>query len=302
MKFSVLINNYNYATYLRECVDSVLAQTFAPLEIIVVDDGSTDGSLELLRHYYGSNPLVRIVSQKNAGQFAAIDAGIQEANGDVICLLDADDRYKPDYLSTLAKVYQVNPKVDLVFCRFDAVGGEMNNPIWLSPPGDYDYGYTALLTYFYFRARSACWIGNVTSCISLKTGLSRLLKLKELGESWNYPIQADYSLLLGSSLLGGRKYYLSKELVEYRIHGKNNWGNNSTRSVVESYQEWMQHQIAFNFYKRRVKIDGETLGRLSMEFETVPVPLPKHRKYYHQLSRKFVWKYGRLLRRDFLSI
>jgi glycosyltransferase involved in cell wall biosynthesis len=298
MKFSVLINNYNYVAYLRECIDSVLRQTFLPAEVIVVDDGSTDDSLKLLQQNYGDNPLIRIISQKNGGQFSAIDAGIQAANGEVICLLDADDRYKPDYLQSLVAVYQTNPKVDLVFCRFQALGGQAENPIWLSPPDDYDYGYTTLLTYFYFRARSACWIGNVTSCVSLKTRLAKLLKLKELGESWNYPIQADYSLLLGSSLLGGRKYYLARELVEYRIHEKNNWGLTDNRSADERYKEQVQHWIAFNFYKQRLNIGSEVFAMLDQELATVPTPLLKHVKSYRELRGKFIWKHGRLLRKS----
>jgi len=298
MRLSVLINNYNHANYLRESVDSVLAQDCLPYEIIIVDDGSTDKSLDLLQEYYGANPLVTIIRQKNSGQIAAIDAGIQAANGEVLCLLDADDRYKPDYLSSLAVLYRDKPKVDLVFCRFTAMGGEADNSIWLSPEEDYDYGYSALLSYFYFRAREACWIGNVTSCISLRTRLARMLKLKELGESWNYPIQADYSLLLGASLLGGRKYYMAKELVDYRIHGKNNWGVADSRSADDRYQEWMQHQVAFNFYRQRLNLSGQIFLQLQQELETVPAPLPKHTGYYKSLPRKFVWKYGRLLRKN----
>jgi glycosyltransferase involved in cell wall biosynthesis len=62
MKISVLINNYNYAQFLRQCVDSALTQTLVPHEVIVVDDGSTDDSLALLHQWYDSQPLVRITS------------------------------------------------------------------------------------------------------------------------------------------------------------------------------------------------------------------------------------------------
>ncbi|MDR2463071.1 MAG: glycosyltransferase family 2 protein [Verrucomicrobiales bacterium] len=297
MKFSVLINNYNYAPWLRECVDSVLAQTLPPHEIIVVDDGSTDGSVALLREHYGNNPLVKIIAQKNSGQFVAVDAGIQAADGDVLCLLDADDRYKPDYLASLSACYEKNPAVDLVFCRFKAFGGAMDNPVWLSPPADYDYGYTALLTYFYFRAREACWIGNITSCVSLRAHLARILQLGEIGRAWNYKVQADYGLLLGASLLGGRKYYLARDLVEHRLHDNNDRGNktNSELSPEKPYKEMVQNRIAFDFYRRKLNISDEIFQHLKKELAIVPAPLPKHVKCYQKLAKKFVWKYGRLV-------
>ncbi|MDR1146657.1 MAG: glycosyltransferase family 2 protein [Verrucomicrobiales bacterium] len=289
MKFSILINNYNYGAYVCETVNSALAQTSPPHEIIVVDDGSTDDSLALLRECYADNQLVKIIAQKNTGQFAAIAAGIDAATGDIACLLDADDRYRPDYLASLLMLYREKPWIDLVFCRFTAVGGEMKNPVWLSPPGDYDYGRTALLAYFHSHAYSHCWIGNVTSCLSLTLTLARKLELRALGEGGGARVHADYALLLGASLLGARKYHLSRELVEYRLHGGNRWA--SQGGVTN--EERLVHCLTLNYHARH--LGARLLDLLPEELATVPTPLAAHRACYRKLCRRFRCKNGALV-------
>jgi glycosyltransferase involved in cell wall biosynthesis len=296
MKFSVLINNYNYAKYLRECIDSVLRQTLPPHEIIVVDDGSTDDSLALLQGVYGNNPLIKIISQENSGQFAAIDAGIQAANGEVICLLDADDYYQPEYLEALAALYRDKPEIDVVFCRFTVTGNQNNgicNSIWLNPEGDYDYGQTALLTYFYFKDRSTFWVGNVTSCVSLKAGYARRARLAELGRKWDGSIQADYALLLGCSLLGARKYYFARELVAYRVHGYNYWAGIKL-TARQRQANRVRYRTIFDFYKQQAGLGDCDISRLKEELKTVPYPSAGHRDVYRKLSRKFYWKDNQL--------
>jgi len=91
---SVIVPVYNGATYLAEAIESVLAQTMRPLEIVVVDDGSTDESGEIAQRF----ELVRYVRQENAGISAARNRGIKAAQGDVLALLDADDVWLPDKL------------------------------------------------------------------------------------------------------------------------------------------------------------------------------------------------------------
>lgn len=299
MKFSVLINNYNYARYLRECVDSVLKQTLPPCEIIVVDDGSTDDSFEVLRRHYANNKLVKIIAQPNGGQFAAIGAGIAAANGDIVCLLDADDCYQADYLASLSALYHAKPELDLVFCRFDLIGnpanfGQTRNAIWLEPPGDYDYGHTALLTYFYFKNRGTFMIGNVTSCLSLKLAYARKVKLGEVGRLWQTPIQADYALLLGVSLLGAHKYYFARELVNYRVHGENSWAGRPKMSAAERRQNRENYRVLFDFYRRESGLNDESVKALAAELQTVPAPLPEHIREYGRLSKIFSWQNGQL--------
>lgn len=96
---SIIINNHNYGRYLAEAIDSALAQTFPRVEVIVVDDGSTDDSRDVMARYGGR--IVPIL-QDNRGQAAACNAGLTASRGDVVCFLDADDTLFPTALARAA--------------------------------------------------------------------------------------------------------------------------------------------------------------------------------------------------------
>nr|MBD5376416.1 glycosyltransferase family 2 protein [Bacteroides sp.] len=96
---SIVIPLYNKAHKIEETLNSVLAQTFQDFEIIIVDDGSTDGSAEIVAELKDSR--IRIISQENAGVSAARNRGIQESKGEYVAFLDADDQWYPEYLSSI---------------------------------------------------------------------------------------------------------------------------------------------------------------------------------------------------------
>lgn len=92
---SVVVPTYNSAAHLGQCVESVLDQTYGNLELICVDDGSGDGTLDLLRSYEASDPRVRVIAQENAGPGAARNRGVEAARGVYISFLDSDDWAEP---------------------------------------------------------------------------------------------------------------------------------------------------------------------------------------------------------------
>lgn len=97
--FSVVIPLYNKRDTIARALDSVRAQTLQDFEVIVVDDGSTDGGADVVRSY--ADPRIRLVQQPNAGVSAARNAGIAAARSDTVALLDADDEWKPEFLETI---------------------------------------------------------------------------------------------------------------------------------------------------------------------------------------------------------
>lgn len=119
---SVVIPLYNKRQEVEAAVRSVLAQTLLPVEIIVVDDGSTDGGAQVV-HAIGS-PLVRLLTQPNAGVSAARNHGIAESRGEYIALLDADDAWKPEFLAEIAALIGEFPGCGLYCTAFDIVSDD----------------------------------------------------------------------------------------------------------------------------------------------------------------------------------
>lgn len=118
-QFSVIIPLYNKEREVEATIRSVLAQTYAPLEIVVVDDGSTDGSRKVVEGI--SSPLVRLISQPNAGECAARNRAMSEARGEWFALLDADDCWKPEFLEEVAAMIGEWPDCGIYSTAFEVV-------------------------------------------------------------------------------------------------------------------------------------------------------------------------------------
>lgn len=115
---SVIIPVYNAEKYLRACLDSVVAQSLREIEIICVDDGSTDASAAILREYAARDPRVRVITQENRYAGAARNAGMKIARGDYLSFLDADDVFEPDMLRKMFLDAETRA-ADVVICRAD---------------------------------------------------------------------------------------------------------------------------------------------------------------------------------------
>lgn len=100
-KVTVIIPVYNVRDHLENCIRSVQAQTLADWELILVNDGSTDGSDAICRTFAGADPRIRVIDQANAGVSAARNAGLDAAAGEYVTFLDGDDAYDEDHLRTL---------------------------------------------------------------------------------------------------------------------------------------------------------------------------------------------------------
>jgi glycosyltransferase involved in cell wall biosynthesis len=117
-RVSVIVPVFNAARTVGQAIESVRAQTFTEVEIIAVDDGSTDASIEILRRYDGA---VKILQQRNRGPSAARNLGIANSTGEYLGFLDADDWWKPEFLATMVAVLDRDPLCAMAYCDLQLI-------------------------------------------------------------------------------------------------------------------------------------------------------------------------------------
>lgn len=124
---SVTICTYNGEQYLQQTLDSVFAQTYRDIEIIIVDDGSLDGTCEIIKKAASRDPRVRAVFKENGGLASARNRAFLEAAGEWIAIIDQDDLCYPDRIEEQLRIARANPDADLIFCNTDYINerGEM---------------------------------------------------------------------------------------------------------------------------------------------------------------------------------
>jgi glycosyltransferase involved in cell wall biosynthesis len=121
MLVSILINNYNYDRFLREAIDSALNQTHPHTEVIVVDDGSTDNSREIIASY---GDRIIPVLKENGGQASAVNAGFAVSRGDVVCFLDSDDVFFREKVSLVLEAWKKDPRSCMVYHQLQIVDAQ----------------------------------------------------------------------------------------------------------------------------------------------------------------------------------
>jgi glycosyltransferase involved in cell wall biosynthesis len=208
---SIVINNCNYARYIRQAIESALAQTYKNVELIIVDDGSTDESRVLINEYIDRS---QVLLKENGGQASAFNIGITEAKGDFILLLDSDDYLYPEAVEVCVKAFPEG--YSRVFYRLAYVD-ENDNPI-IGRKGKDNFRmfdgdvFTTLAERGIFPATPTS--GNFFDATKLKMTLP--IPEKE------YRICADLFLFAGTAFWGPVRS-IDKKLAAYRIHGKNNF-------------------------------------------------------------------------------
>lgn len=117
IKVSIIIPCYNVEKYLRQCLDSVVNQTLKDIEIICLNDGSTDSTLEILREYENNDSRIKVISKHNSGYGASMNIGLKTAKGEYIGIVESDDFVELDMFEKLYKTAEEN-KLDLVRCQY----------------------------------------------------------------------------------------------------------------------------------------------------------------------------------------
>ena len=152
---TVLIPTFNRAHYLSECLDSILSQTIKPHQIIVIDDGSEDGTQSLLEAYAGQ---VTVLKKANGGKSTALNLGLQHVTGNFVWVFDDDDVALPDAIEKRLKIFASNPEVEFVYTsHFWGCDGDKKiqiiNQQNIDIPSPAEYFYT-VLTGFFFALQS----------------------------------------------------------------------------------------------------------------------------------------------------
>ena len=285
MKTTCLVNSHNYARYVGEAVDSALHQSRPFDEILVVDDGSTDGSADLLRRRYAGESTIRLIVKPQGGQLSCFHRGISEASGDVVFFLDADDCYQSQLLADTVPLYSQHPPVDFVavghqrFGQSIAVGSTGDRSPSTPPGATRQWGCSVLATIF-----GQHWIGAPTSCLSMRTELARSILPYPHEKEWI--TRADDVLVFGTSIAGGCKMHLSTPLVRYRIHG-NNQHANRTFDRVQRMRYCLRVNRLIQWYVEHFGYHPEQLAyHLGREFRTWQRPTFREARNYWQMGAR----------------
>ena len=214
---SVIIPAYNHADFVVEAINSVLVQTFEDFELLVVDDGSTDSTLDKIRTF--SDPRITVIEQENQGAAAALNRALDAARGHYISILNSDDRYHCDRLRVLSVKLESNPQVQLVATAVNVIDDKGNNvdADWLARGLAYykksDDIFSAIIRDNFF-----CSTSNLFFRRELLQKTGRFLPLR-------YCHDLDFIL---QAILQSEVLYLGEKLLDYRVHGRN--------TIKESYE------------------------------------------------------------------
>lgn len=121
---SVLTATYNREKLLPKCIESVTAQTYQNWEHIIIDDGSSDQSLQVIQKYMLSDDRIRCSKHSNRGQSLSLNVGLAMAAGTYVCILDSDDYYLPNHIESRLRYLQAHPEVDFLHGGFVVIGDE----------------------------------------------------------------------------------------------------------------------------------------------------------------------------------
>ena len=250
-KISVVIDNYNYERYLGEAIESVLNQTRAPWELIVVDDGSTDNSQEVIRSF---GDRVEGVLKENGGQGSAFNAGFSVASGEWILFLDADDRLCPGAIETLEElVADVSARCSRIFWKRRLI--DENGDI-LRTPNPVDSGPRRRDFVQELNSGETFVVHPTSSNLFRRESLARILPMPES----EYRVCADTYLAWKTALVG-EGIELGRYLNDYRIHG-----NNAFQETGKMTKERLRKKL--HWWSQDFQLEKEMPGREKISFLT----------------------------------
>ncbi|HIK54845.1 MAG TPA: glycosyltransferase family 2 protein [Synechococcales cyanobacterium M55_K2018_004] len=274
-RVSIIINNYNYAQYLPTAIASALDQTYRHIEVIVVDDCSTDGSREVIQRY--GDRIVPIFHDVNGKQGAALNSGFAASQGEIVMFLDADDYLFPDAVERIVAVWK--PGISKVHFRLQVVDGE-GNPLGYCIPSIGNK-----------LPSGAIWQQLLETSSYVSSPMSGNAYWKAAIAS-AFPIAPDYATTADDYLMISSPFYgelvgINDCLGAYRVHTSNQWALTSVSG--SRFRRFVQHDLQnFALLQQRARefnheippdLELRSLGRVwsrlaSLRLEPQEHPVP----------------------------
>lgn len=278
MLFTIIIPLYNKENYIKRTVECVLRQTVKDFELIVVDDGSTDGSVDVVKSILDSR--IRLIQQKNLGVACARNHGIRESCGRYICFLDADDLWENDFLQTVQGLFDEFPDAGMACPSYSVdYGDRVVRPTWKSVDLEAD-GY---VRDFYEMATASFWICN-SSCIAIKREM--LYKLDHwFPEGETVYEDFDLWIRLGAKC---KMVHSNKNCAVYQRITQSNARKSHTNKIVysKSYMETLEVLLSSKqLSKQQIKWIQEIRDRRMVPYIFSLILLDKRKTAKEQLKK-----------------
>lgn len=241
-KISIITASYNYAEYIGETIKSVINQSFQDWEMIIIDDGSTDNSVEVIKQYIQKNNKIRLLSHlnnENKGLVATLKLGISQAKGEYIVFLESDDYIRKDYLEKKLAAFEKYPEVGLIYNNIQTFGAAQTRK-----------------RKFYFWLVNNYWKThncphNISDILHFKNYIptfSCVMLKKDLLENidWISPDSAIVDWYIWAQICSKvNVYYLQEKLTYWRLHSDSYL--NSSRKNIKTNTIIQSVESVYNF-------------------------------------------------------
>ena len=289
---SVIIPVYNVENYLRQCLDSILNQTYTDFEVICVNDGSTDNSLNILKEYAQKDSRIKVISQKNKGPSKARNVGLKHANSEYICFIDSDDKIEPDFFE---KLYAVRDMSDLITVKIN----------YLNPTPDKQRWYNK------FNLKKETGLYKLTPSLFTKITMAVWGKLFKKSIIDKYKIKFQNGLHEDSNFLYCYMshiesiYYINEELYIYTVQNtsslSNNLNHNKAHTDITNYIKLIKHLKKYGLFEKYKKSIFILFQRsLDLKYWVVP-NIKKILKYFGITKKQFTNYVTKKIRIEIIS-
>ncbi len=217
-KVSIVMTSYNYADYIKEAIESVIAQTYSNWELVIVDDGSTDNSVDVIKSFMEKDDRIKLYQHENGenkGLASSVKLGVEKAESEWIAFLESDDKFTPNSLEEKINTIKANPDIDLLFTDLELF---QDDKMISSFNKYFDY----INTDFFDRSISQ-FINNFPVLITRMNFIptfSIVMLKKSIVENCDFfpPCKASVDYYLWTQLSKHNIYYLNQKLTYWRIH------------------------------------------------------------------------------------